>query len=140
MTEVAAKLSERSFKLRSGAAIGADTAFRKGAKYEHIYYPSDVTKESMQMAESFHGLWNSLNMFGKRLHGRNPFQVLGSDLKSPSKFLICWTSDGCICHADRTIRTGGTGTAISIASENNIQVFNLKREDHLRRILNWLES
>ena len=45
-----------------------------------------------------------------------------------------WTPDGCITHAERQYATGGTGTAISIASHYDVEVFNLAREDHLDRI------
>ena len=38
-------------------------------------------------------------------------QVLGLDLKTPSKFLICWTPEG--------KEKGGTATAIKLAIINN---------------------
>lgn len=138
MTEVAQKLTEMHFILRSGGAEGADKAFAKGAHYREIWYPSEATKESMAIAAMYHPAWESLNMFAKRLHGRNAFQVLGAYLKDPSKFVICWTPDGAINHAERSRSTGGTGTAISIASANGIPVYNLKREDHMEKILKWL--
>jgi hypothetical protein len=60
-------------------------------------------------------------------------------LISPVKFVICWTPDGAISHAGRSIRTGGTGTAISIASANQIPVFNLQRPEHLARLLDFVK-
>ena len=138
MTRIAQKMSKTGLILRSGAAEGADTAFRKGAEFEEIYYPSDCTEESIALARKYHGSWDSVGMFGKRLHGRSPLQVLGRDLKTPSEVVICWTPDGIIKHIDRSIKTGGTGTAISIADAYEIQVFNIKREDHLEKILRWL--
>ena len=139
MTRIAQKMSKTGLILRSGAAEGADTAFRKGAEFEEIYYPSDCTEESIALARKYHGSWDSVGMFGKRLHGRNPFQVLGRNLNHLSEVLICWTPDGIIKHSERSIKTGGTGTAISIADVYGVPIFNLKREDHLRRIVNWLE-
>ena len=139
MTEVAQKLSERGFILRSGGAEGADKAFEKGAHRKHIYYASDATELSMSMASQFHPAWDSMKSYGKKLHGRNVFQVLGRTMDIPSEFLLCWTKDGCITHEERNISTGGTGTAISIACAYNVPVFNLKRREHLEEITKWLK-
>lgn len=139
MEDVAKKLTQRLFVLRSGGAEGADKAFERGSGYSSIYYASDATDEAMAIAAMYHPAWDRLSDYAKRLHGRNAFQVLGAYLKNPSEFVICWTQDGAICHEERTIKTGGTGTAISIASKNNIPVYNLKRKDHLERITNWIK-
>lgn len=138
-TEIAQKLSERGFILRSGGAEGMDKAFEKGALKKEIYYASDATEESMAIASQFHPSWDSMKMYGRKLHGRNTFQVLGKSLDNPSDFLLCWTPCGSISHAERTRRTGGTGTALSIADHYGVQIFNLKREDHLKEILKWLK-
>lgn len=58
---------------------------------------------------------------------RNAYQVLGKNLKSPVKFVLCYTDDGCQTDAERTRKTGGTGQAITIADFNNIPVINLQR-------------
>ena len=116
--------------LRSGGAIGADRAFEKGAgNLKEIYTIKEATEEGRRIASMFHPAWNKCSEFAKDLHGRNSFQVLGKDLKTPSKFLICWTPDGCISHSTRTYITGGTGTAISIADAYNIPIHNLKNEE-----------
>lgn len=57
--------------------------------------------------------------------GRSVFQVLGSDLLTPSRFVLCWTPDGCEHHITRSSKTGGTGLAISVASSHNIPVVNM---------------
>lgn len=92
----------------------------------------------MEIAKQFHPAWFRCNDYAKKLHGRNSFQILGLSLKEPSNFVICWTPDGCIDQETRTFRTGGTGTAISIASSYNVPVFNLKRKNHLNLILKYL--
>lgn len=139
MEQIARKLTEQCFVLRSGGAIGADKAFARGAHYREVSYASDATIESMAIAEKYHPTWSSLSEYSKKLHGRNAFQVLGPGLDDYSKFIICWTRDGAISHQERGILTGGTGTSISIASEYGIPVFNLKRQDHLERILKWIK-
>ena len=60
--------------------------------------------------------------------GRNGYQVLGYDLKTPSKFLICWTKDG--------KETGGTAQAMRIAKDYKIPVYNLFFEE-CRNLMNY---
>lgn len=133
MWEIATFLYADGFTLRSGKARGADSAFESGAgNNTQIFLAKDCTDESMAIAAS---LWkpefpvpfHRMKEFGKLLHGRNPFQVLGPRLNpaDKSKFLICWTKDGCKTHVQRTVNTGGTGTAISVASLHNVPVYNL---------------
>lgn len=75
-----------------------------------------------------------------KLHTRNVFQVLGPDLRTPSKFCVCWTPDGAVSQEDyKAGVTGGTGTAINLASLYNIPVANLRRDDH-RKIFEKLAS
>lgn len=124
-------LRSLGFILRSGGAKGADSAFESGAgNQKEIYYAKDATQESMNLAARYHPVFNKLSEYVQKLHGRNAFQVLGRDLKTPSNFLVCWTKDGCLTHKTRSSNTGGTGTAISIASENDIMVYNLANGIH----------
>jgi hypothetical protein len=140
MTKIAKKLSA-THMLRSGGAIGADQAFEAGAgSNKKIYVASDATEAAKTVAAKYHPVWYRLSDFVKKLHGRNAFQVLGDDLATPSKFLVCWTPDGCVSHETRALRTGGTGTAISIASENGVTVFNLAIVSHRERLEKWVDK
>lgn len=136
MTKIAQRLSLEGWMLRSGGAVGADKAFEAGAGTGkvNVFYASDATAEAMAIAARFHPAWHRCSDYAKKLHGRNTFQVLGINLDTPSSFLICWTPDGCVSHETRSIQTGGTGTAISIASAYGIPVFNLARADHRARL------
>lgn len=143
MVMISAKLCRSGWVLRSGGAHGSDTAFENGVlNYEQkkIFYADDCTENAMYIARCLHPAWNRLSPYAMKLHGRNAMQVLGADLRTPSKFLICWTPDGALTHSERTQATGGTGTAISIADKNNIPVYNLKRKDHLSRVEKWLDE
>ena len=134
ITAIAKRLGDLGWTLRSGGASGADTAFELGASATNIYRAGDSTVESMAIAARFHPAWHRCSSYARQLHGRNTFQVLGKDLKTPSRFLICWTRDGCISHKTRTIQTGGTGTAISIADHYGVEIFNLACPEHLQRL------
>ena len=145
MSTLARRLCADGFVLRSGAAIGADTAFERGlppngAKQIFPGHNAEgyVTQEALSIAGRLHPAWSRCSHYAKMLHGRNAFQVLGGDLKTPSNFVICWTPDGAISHEQRSRETGGTGTAISIASTYDIPVYNLAREDHLARVVKYI--
>ncbi len=67
------------------------------------------------------------------MHARNAHQVLGQDLESPSLCVICWTPKGEL--------KGGTRTAIVIAEQNDIPVFNFgKGGTELTRLGNFLRE
>lgn len=141
MAKIAANLSSLGYKLRTGDAKGADHAFRFGAnKNCETFTASDCTPEAMAISSQYHGAWHRCSDYAKRLHGRNAFQILGRSLNQPSSFLICWTQDGACSHQERSISTGGTGTAISIASENNIPIFNLSRPNHYQRLMAFIDA
>ena len=139
MLQIASRLEMAGWTVRTGDADGADAAFRQ-VKTKQVFAPNMAEAKGIALAAKFHPAWNRCSDFAKRLHGRNSYQVLGKDLKSPSSFVICWTQDKAISHAERSITTGGTGTAISIADHYKIPVFNLERSDHLERVMNFLDE
>jgi len=141
MESIANKMYKRGFCLRTGDAVGADKAFVRGSQgLRRIYTSKDATIRSMELAEKFHPAWNRMTVFAKKLHGRNSFQVLGDQLDEPSSILICWTPDGCVSHRYRSIKTGGTGTAISIADQFDIRICNLKNDKTRNLLQKWIEG
>lgn len=162
-------LALQGYILRSGGAggadeffeIGADLALQQGKGQKQIFLPwkgfrenpskwymgnkgllkEEDNKESYHIASKFHPSWFTIKKQAvKDLMARNVMQAIGPDLNSPSKFVICWTPDGCIHHRDRTFETGGTGQAISIATHYKIPVYNLALPEHLLRIRNALNK
>lgn len=140
-TDIARRLALADWALRTGGAEGADTAFEDGAikasGRRAIFLPwawfagrtsseTEVCDRAMLIASTIHPAWNSLNEGSRKLHGRNIYQVLGKGLDRPSAFVLCWTPDGCESSETRTRVTGGTGTAIAIASIRKIPVYNYK--------------
>lgn len=131
-------LYETGWTLRSGRAIGCDIAFENQARdNKEIYLSDSVCKTAYNIGKKYHPVWNKLTTDQKNLIARNSYQILGQDLITPCKFVVCWTPDGCEHDSERTINTGGTGQAISIASAHNIPVFNLARG--LDRFWNYIE-
>jgi len=119
MTALAGWLEDYGATLRSGGADGADTAFANGVAdcdNRIIYRPRKATKEAMAVAERHHPAWYACTEFAKRLHGRNSMIILGPDLQTPVRFVVCWCPDE---------RRGGTALGIKIAKANSIPVYNL---------------
>lgn len=132
MTEIGEKLATQGYILRSGGAEGADCAFEEGCDAakgkKEIFIPwrgfngkqipaTKVSVAALKMAKAIHPAWDKCNEWAQLLHGRNVYQVLGETMKLPVEFVVCWTEKG------RT--TGGTSTAIKIAEQNSIPVYNL---------------
>lgn len=133
MTEMASMLERMGYVLRSGGAIGADTAFERGVRHncnKQIFTPDNVeiTQEAYDSVLKYHPKPSALKPYPFKLMARNYYQVMGYKQPEPVHFVLCWTPDGCTDHSQRTIRTGGTGQAISIASTNGIPVINMATE------------
>ncbi len=144
MTIISTKLEDKGWTLRSGGADGADSAFALGANDKEVYIPwsgfnnisSDLvgaSAKAFSIAESLHPAWNRCSQGAKKLHARNVHQVLGEDIdpKTYSSFVICWTPNG--------QDVGGTATAIKLARQVGIRVFNLANLDDLNRIVASLD-
>lgn len=153
MTEISRHLAQAKWTLRSGHAPGADQSFGEGAlEKAQIFLPwpsfcshvplqaayvyKKPSGESFQIASQFHPRWNNIPRSHQLLLARNVHQVLGYDLKSPSKFVICWTENGTITGQEKD--SGGTGQAIRLAASYHIPVFNLQRKVHMQRVEKWL--
>lgn len=135
--------------LRSGGAPGADVAFEFGASTaggrKEIYLPwngfngalnnaflSEPTPQAYEIAEYYHPGWRYLKRGAKKLMARNSHEVLGKDLDDPVDFIVCWTPDGSKDGKSKTC--GGTGQALRIAADYELDVFNLALPDDLEGI------
>ena len=127
--------------MRSGGAGGADQSFERGVDKangkKEIFLPwrnfegSDskliVSDErAFEIAKRFHPYWHNLKQGAQKLQSRNSHQVLGWDLNTPSKFVICWTEKG--------KGKGGTGQSLRIATEYKIPIFDAGRFDSIENV------
>lgn len=149
MKQVGEWCNANGVTLNSGHAEGADWAFERGAQeFCHAFIPwlgfngqlkskatltvPDFTGLHIKtLARMYHPVWDTLTQGVQKLMMRNIYQVLGEDLKSPVRSIVCWTKDG--------KASGGTGQALRCAYDRGIQVLNFHRHslemiiDELRR-------
>lgn len=145
MSKIGKSFAEKGLLLRSGGAIGADTAFERGCNAvkgkKEIYYPTnnkgiivseEIMQQALELAGQIHPAWNRCSDYAKRLHARNGMQILGRELNEPTDFVVCWTKDGG--------PTGGTGQAIRLAMSRDIKIYNLYFDSHLQELREFYKS
>ena len=159
MEQLGNRLREDGLILRSGHAPGADQAFERGAGVQaqiflpwptfeqdvafqtshdsesgiawHPYIESDPSLEALTLAARIHPAFSNMTPGARKLHARNVHQILGPKLSMPTpvEFVLCWTPEG--------KRVGGTATAIKIAEERDIPVYNLADEETYDMAFEW---
>lgn len=135
MTEVARKLAERAWILRSGNAEGADEAFEKGAPipllesylpWAKTSVPHGIVHDSPEMAKLMQTTYTtesgtpwspSMKRSVTQLMTRNGNQIFGTDFSEPTDVVVCYTPYG--------DPVGGTRQAIKLAGLAGIPVLNL---------------
>jgi hypothetical protein len=155
MKDVALALQAEGWTLRSGGASGADSKFEEGAgPLKQIFLPwqgfnskysavggndgylvssrQQGWQGALETVSKYHPRPENLGEQGTLLMARNAMQILGPDLKSPSKFVICWTPGG--------KEVGGTSQAIRIAKDFSIPIYNLGKEKWLRKVTNFMKT
>lgn len=134
MQTIAMQLALRGFALRSGCAIGADSAFEKGCKVvggKKVLRTLTQWQPALDHAQQFHPAWEKCSETARGLHARNSLIMLGDDLDLPVSFVVCWTQGGGA--------VGGTGQALRIAEYHAIPVFNLAVTP-VAALWEWLSS
>lgn len=86
----------------------------------------DNYDEAEDLMFSIHPKGPYLRGFAREAHIRNMYQVLGRDLNTPSKFLICWAEVDKFGNPQ-----GGTASAWKLAKRYKIPCYNLNVEGHL---------
>ena len=135
MTTLAAWLSRTGWRLATGGARGADSAFAAGApagkRTLHLPWAGynghagpdcrvasqAELVEWMAVAARLHPAWPRCSPAVRKLHARNAAILLGTGLDRPVDAVVAWTPGGAVA--------GGTGMALRIAAEHGIPVLNL---------------
>ena len=72
----------------------------------------------------------------RKLHTRNIYQLLGQDLVTPSRFVLCYAQP---TSKDAVTVKGGTGTAVKLGLDNGVEIVNLYYKENVDRIKTWLK-
>lgn len=160
MEDIAEKLVSQHWTGRSGGADGADTSLEVGCERKlcgsmEIYLPWEGFngrssenrgyintpkmsnyKQAAKIAEETHPAWDKCSRGARALHTRNVYQLLGKDLATPSRFVICWAKPTGV--GDNV--KGGTGTAVKLGIVNGAEIINLYHEHNIKRMTKFLEE
>lgn len=164
LRDYAYRLKQLGYIGRSGGADGADQCLEDGCsqsgvlencniylpwqgfnqKYDHNRGYIDTRKlnnyyKAKKIVSKIHFGWDVLKHGARALHTRNVYQVLGTDLNTPSDFVLCYAKPAGI----RGYVQGGTATAVSLAIEHGITVYNMIYESDIElfeKMLNGLEN
>ena len=130
---LARRLAASGLHLRSGGALGMDRAFERGAPADQrtIYRPAHVVGDAGEAAFALFdaevaplagcGSIRRMRPPIAALLARNMFQVLGLNLATPTRAVVCWTPLLDYTHRD----AGGTRYACLLAQARAIPIFNL---------------
>lgn len=153
MTRLAGQMEQDGWRLRSGGARGADSAFEAGVvspTNRAIYLPWDGYEGraagrggyydsqrlpgwsgALETVRQYHPAPDRLGRGGLSLMARNAMQVLGPDLGAPADLLVAWTPGARF--------TGGTGQALRMAADKGIPIRNLADPVTLEGVLRYLD-
>ena len=165
MNLIGKSFASRKFKLRTGDAAGADTAFTQGALSKlspeeavqlieaYVPYSKVPTKPYERRPDlsvlpalrkiflETHPKPDALQGYGRELMERNALQVLGPKLNDPIDFLVGALKPK---HLQRgTWDVGGTGQAYRLANREGIPIFDVSPttgEGNLRAALKQYEK
>lgn len=133
------------FSFVEASKQGHDTCDALSSTLAALYLPTDRAREmnvesspydipfpfgkvssskALNLVKDIHPNPKALKGFALRCHIRNVFQVLGTDLTTPSDFLIYWA-----IHDKHGIPLGGTRTAFMVAQLHNIPTINMAHPD-----------
>lgn len=162
MEKLAITLFVEGWVVRSGGANGADSAaeavkscstnplmeiylpwngFNNRLKSLNniVYSELGLIEEANKLCEIHHQYWKTTKKEAvKHLHRRNMHQVLGKDLKTPSKFCILYTEPD-EKRGEGHVK-GGTGSANSLCLANGIKVYNLYYKKEVDKVTKYLEG
>lgn len=137
-------LRNNNWVCRTGTARGSDMAFR--ASYEarpanlEVYATEDILHNkygnadlAKRIVRNYHPCYDEIKYdFCQALLARNVYQILGSDLNTPSEIVFCYTENGLV--------QGGSSIVLRIAQHYGIPIVNLGNPKHLKAIVDYLKK
>jgi len=149
LVAVMKQLEEKHFTTRSSGLDGPDATIIKDSANLELFLPWKPfnglesknyfnTKECLVIAKQFHPAFDGLKPAIHAFLGCNVRLILGNNLKSAARFMLCYTEDGAESDKTKSSKTGNLGLAISIASAMRVPVFNFRHTDAEQRLFTFL--
>ena len=150
MTQIARALDRLGWKLYTGGADGADSAFMSGSTNMRVFLPwkgfrglespyvhDFSTPRGMQAeaaVESYHPNPKALDIPARMLMARNTYQITGWNHTAEElvDLVLCWTPGAKL--------SGGTAQAMRIAADLNVPVVNLADIVNLRQYQHFVSQ
>lgn len=135
----------KDFNGRDSNATGYYTLSEMSNKYDarsiaRAIHPKWVLDDKVEQGEIIAPRnWMPMRQGAKYLHTRNVYQLLGQDLNTPSRFVLCWAEPKCADRRTEEVK-GGTGTAVKLGIDNGVEIINLYHQDNLDRVLKWINK
>jgi len=150
METMALRLSDLGYTLRSTGDGPAADAFEKNAHEKEVHLPWKMfnkkdsqfcrnSPDAGEMVRPFHSAFDTMKPAVQAIIARNAHVILGKDLRSPVRFVVCWTADGLETAKDRTAKSGYSGIPIALAASLKIPIFNLKNADAMERLARQID-
>jgi hypothetical protein len=108
---------------------------------KYVLWPKDPNYEKARLiAKEFNPVFDTLPKGVQAILAAKVTALLGLDLKSHVKFLICWSPDGAEHASQKSAKTGFMGMPVALASAAGIRIFNLYHVDAAPRLRDFLST
>lgn len=149
MRRLVHKLNDEGYTLRTAGNEGPEESLEAQTEQKEVHIPwkgfnnresrfNRNDNNAIEIVQAFHPTFASLKPAVQAIIARSAHVILGKDLRSPVRFLVCWSEDGLENAKDRSIKSGYMGMPVAVANSLSIPVFNLKNADATTRLRNFL--
>jgi hypothetical protein len=154
IADIAKYFSKLGWRLRSGAAEGADNQWERNWDNFNleVYLPwtpfngrdasnsiryvvvskHEIVTQARNILKEIHPAYDKLTQGALKLHTRNIYQILGDTLDQPSDLVVYYAP------VDKQGKVlGGTATAVALAKQHNIPTYNIGIKEELDSFRQW---
>lgn len=102
---------------------------------------SKPTEQAYKHAMHYHLGFAKMKPTVRAMLAKDVHVLVGEDCKRPVRFMICYTPDGCETKEKINYKTTGFASfPITVACAANIPVFNLKNDDAVNRLVEYIKT
>ena len=90
--------------------------------------------ESMDLAKKVYPTWEKQKEYMLKIYSKNIRMIAGQNIRSPSRFVLCWSPDGIETSAARTNNSDGIEFYLKVSEVYKLKAYNLAAENALGRL------